>query len=232
VTERTQELQRSNEELEAFSYSLAHDLRTPLRGISGFSAVLAAESAGKLGTTGLDYLNRIQAATRRMGDLIDDMLALAHASRTPLQRQEVDLSRLAQAIAAGLKQSEPLRRVEFAITPGIMVRADPGLMRISMENLLGNAWKFTSKADSAKIQFGLTSVEGKPAYFVRDNGIGFDPAFSSKLFVQFQRLHTASEYDGTGTGLAIVARVVRRHGGRVWAEGAVDQGATFYFTLG
>lgn len=231
VAERTHELQRSNEELEAFSYSLAHDLRTPLRGISGFSAVLAASCADKLDANGLDYLRRIQAAVGRMGDLIDDMLALAHAGRVKLQRQHVDLSDIARELSSILRNADPLRRVEFVIAPGIAADADPELMRISLDHLLGNAWKFTLKRESAIIEFGLTNVGGKPVYFVRDNGIGFDPAFSSKLFGQFQRLHTANEYDGTGIGLAIVARVIRRHGGRVWAEGAVGQGAAFYFTL-
>ena len=231
VLDRTQELQRSNEELEAFSYSLAHDLRTPLRGISGFSAVLAANSADKLDATGLDYLRRIQSATRRMGDLMDDLLALAHASRVKLQRQDIDLSELAGSLAAELKHSDPKRRVEFVISPGIVASADPGLMRICLNNLLGNAWKFTSKKDYAIIEFGRTAAAGTESFCVRDNGIGFDPAFSGKLFGQFQRLHTDSEYAGTGIGLAIVARVIRRHGGRVWAEGAVNQGAAFYFTL-
>ena len=231
VAERTHELQRSNEELEAFSYSLAHDLRTPLRGISGFSTVLAASCADKLDATGLDYLRRIQAAIGRMGDLIDDMLALAHAGRVKLQRQHVDLSDIAREVASILRNADPLRRVEFLIAPGIAANADPELMRISLDHLLGNAWKFTLKRESAIIEFGFTNAGGKPVYFVRDNGIGFDPAFSSKLFGQFQRLHTASEYDGTGIGLAIVARVMRRHGGRVWAEGAVGLGAAFYFAL-
>jgi PAS domain S-box-containing protein len=231
VLERTQELQRSNEELESFSYSLAHDLRTPLRGISGFSAVLAANSADRLDATGHDYLRRIQSAARRMGDLMDDLLALAHASRVKLERHDVDLSAIATSIASELRETDPKRRVEFIIAPGIMASADPGLMRICLSNLLGNAWKFTSKKDYAAIEFGRTAAAGTEAYCVRDNGIGFDPAFSGKLFGQFQRLHAESEYAGTGIGLAIVARAVRRHGGRVWAEGSVQQGAAFYFTL-
>jgi len=231
VMHRTQELQRANEELEAFSYSLAHDLRTPLRGISGFSAVLAANSADKLDAIGLDYLRRIQSATRRMGELLDDLLALAHASRVKLQRQDVDLSAIASSLATELKDTDPKRRVEFIVTPGIVVSADPGMMRICLNNLLGNAWKFTAKKEYATVEFGRTAAAGTEAYCVRDNGIGFDPAYSGKLFGQFQRLHAESEYDGTGIGLAIVARVIRRHGGRVWAEGAVNQGAAFYFTL-
>jgi hypothetical protein len=231
VTERTRELEISNEELGAFSYSVAHDLRTPLRGISGFSAILAAEYAGKLDATALGYLQRIQAATIRMSEVMDDLLALAHAGRAEIKREDVDLSALAQAVAATLERSDPQRQVEFAIAPGMAADADLRLMRIALENLLGNAWKFTDKTEHAKIEFGIAEASGKPAFFVRDNGIGFDPAFSGKLFEQFQRLHTDKEYEGSGVGLAIVARVIRRHGGRIWAEGAVGQGAVFYFTL-
>jgi PAS domain S-box-containing protein len=232
VKERTLELEHSNEELAAFSYSVAHDLRAPLRGINGFSAILADEYVGKLDAMALGYLERIRVASVHMGDVMDDLLALAHAGRAELQRQEVDLSAMAQAIAANLRSAAPQRRVEFVITPGLMASADPGLMRIALDNLFGNAWKFSAKTEGAKIEFGLTTAEGQLAYFVRDNGAGFDPAYSSKLFEQFQRLHTDKEYEGTGVGLAIVARVIRRHGGRIWAEGAVGRGATFHFTLG
>jgi PAS domain S-box-containing protein len=231
VMERTRELKRSNEELEAFSYSVAHDLRTPLRSINGFSAILAAEYAGALDARAQDYLQRIRAATGRMGDVMDDLQALAYTSRTELQRQEVDLSAMAREVAASVGEKDPQRRVEFVIAPGMVASADPGLMRIALDNLFGNAWKFTSKRENAIIEFGLTTAEGKRAYFLRDNGIGFDPAFSGKLFGQFQRLHTDTEYKGVGMGLAIVARVIRRHEGQIWAEGAVEQGATFYFTL-
>jgi len=232
VRERTRELERSNEELAAFSYSVAHDLRTPLRGINGFSAFLAGEYAGKLDATALGYLQRIQAAAIRMGEVMDDLLALAHAGRVELQRQEVDLSALAQAVAASFESAAPQRRAEFVIAAGITADADPGLMRIALDNLFSNAWKFSAKAEGARIEFGMITAEGKPAYFVRDNGAGFDSAFSGKLFEQFQRLHTDKEYEGAGVGLAIVARVIRRHGGRIWADGAVGQGAVFYFTLG
>jgi len=231
VMERTRELKRSNEELEAFSYSVAHDLRTPLRSINGFSAILAAEYAGALDARAQDYLQRIRAATGRMGDVMDDLQALAYTSRTELQRQEVDLSAMAREVAASVGEKDPQRRVEFVIAPGMVASADPGLMRIALDNLFGNAWKFTSKRENAIIEFGLTTAEGKRAYFLRDNGIGFDPAFSGKLFGQFQRLHTDTDYEGAGIGLAIVARVIRRHEGQIWAEGAVEQGATFYFTL-
>jgi len=232
VKERTRELERSNEELAAFSYSVAHDLRTPLRGINGFSAILAGAYADKLDATAQDFLRRIRAATVRMGEVMDDLLALAHAGRAELRRQEVDLSELAQAVAAGLQAAEPARRVEFAIAPGLVADADAGLMRIALDNLLGNAWKFTARREQARIEFYAALVEGSPAYCVRDNGVGFDPAFAGKLFEQFQRLHTDKDYEGTGVGLAIVSRVIRRHGGRIWAEGEPGEGAAFFFTLG
>jgi PAS domain S-box-containing protein len=231
VMERTRELKRSNEELETFSYSVAHDLRTPLRSVNGFSAILAAEYAGELDARAQDYLQRIREATSRMEEVMDDLQALAYASRTELQRQELDLSTLAGEIAASLRENAAQRRVEFVIAPGMVANADPGLMRIALENLFGNAWKFTSKQEKAVIEFGLTTADGKQAYFLRDNGVGFDPEFSSKLFGQFQRQRTDKDYGGAGMGLAIVARIIRRHDGQIWAEGAVGQGATFYFTL-
>lgn len=225
------ELEHALKDVEMFIYSAAHDLRTPLRGINGFSAILADEYADRLDANGVAYLRRIQAATSRMWNVMDDLLALAHAGKAELRRQEVDLSALAQAVAANLKGAEPQRQVEFDIAPGMMANVDPGWLRIALDNLLGNAWKFTARTEGARIGFGLTTVEGRPVYCVRDNGVGFDPAFASKLFEQFQRLHTDREYEGSGVGLAIVARVIRRHGGRIWAEGAPGQGATFYFTL-
>jgi PAS domain S-box-containing protein len=231
VMERTRELKRSNEELEAFSYSVAHDLRTPLRSINGFSAILAAEFVGNLDARAQDYLQRIRAAASRMGEVMDDLQALAYASRTELQRREVDLSAMAREVAASLQEQDPQRRAAFVIAPGMVANADPGLMHIALDHLFGNAWKFTSKQEEAIIEFGLTTAGDKPAYFLRDNGAGFDPAFSGKLFGQFQRLHTDKEYEGTGIGLAIVARVIRRHDGQIWAEGAVEKGATFHFTL-
>jgi PAS domain S-box-containing protein len=231
VMERTRELRRSSEELEAFSYSVAHDLRAPLRSINGFSAILAAEYAGALDARARDYLRRIRAVTSRMSEVMDDLQALAYSSRTDLQRQAVDLSAIASEVAASLREKTPQRRVEFVIAPGVVASVDPGLMRIALDNLFGNAWKFTSKRENAIIEFGVTTAEGKRTYFLRDNGIGFDAALSGKLFGQFQRVHTDNEYEGTGIGLAIVARVIRRHDGQIWAEGAVEQGATFYFTL-
>jgi PAS domain S-box-containing protein len=233
VKERTRELERSNEELASFSYSVAHDLRAPLRGINGFSAILAEDYADKkLDATARDYLQRIQKATVRLGRVMDDLLALAHAGRKELQRADVDLSAMASDAVAALALAEPARRTECIIAPGMRTKADPELTRIALDNLLGNAWKFTAKTEGARIEFGPATVQGEPAYVVRDNGIGFDTAFSARLFEQFQRLHTDKDYEGTGVGLAIVARVVRRHGGRIWAEGAVGRGAAFYFTLG
>jgi PAS domain S-box-containing protein len=235
ITERkrTQDaLQQAVDDVELFIYSAAHDLRTPLRGINGFSAILASDYADRLDATALGYLKRIQAAASRMWVVMDELQALAHAGSADLRRQAVDLSAMVQALAAAYKAADPQRQVELAIAPGVVANADPAWLHIALDNLFGNAWKFTATREVAKIEFGLTMAEGRPAYFVRDNGVGFDPAFSGKLFQQFQRLHTDKEYEGSGVGLAIVARVIRRHGGCTWAEGAVGHGATFYFTLG
>jgi PAS domain S-box-containing protein len=239
VAERTQqleaannELEFTNKELESFSYSVAHDLRSPLRAINGYSAILSEEYAGKaLDATAQDYLQRVRTAADRMGELIDDLLDLTRVSKVEVRRDEIDLSAVAHAVATTLKSADPQRNVDIVIAPAAPARADPGLTRIALENLFGNAWKFTSKSENARIEFGVVIVDGKPAYFVRDNGVGFDPAFGNKLFEQFQRLHAEHEFEGTGIGLAIVDRIVRRHAGKVWAEGAVGQGATFYFTL-
>jgi len=233
VVERTAQLEATNKELEAFSYSVSHDLRAPLRGIDGFSRVLEEDFAGKLDETGRSHLQRVRAAAQRMGALIDDMLMLSQVTRKEMRRELVDLSALAESIAAELRKAEPERHAEFRITPGLAAKGDPVLLRAVLENLLGNAWKFTSKRPEATIEFGRIASNGDDnAYFVRDNGAGFDMAYASKLFGAFQRLHAAAEFRGTGIGLATVQRIVRRHGGRAWAEGAVDKGATFYFTLG
>ena len=232
VWERTRELEKANLELEAFSYSVAHDLRAPLSSIGGFSAILAAQYADKLDPAAQGYLERIQAASKRMKDVTDNLLALAHAGAVELQRQPVDLSTMAQEIATSLRAMEPQREVDILITPGMVADADPGLTRIALDNLLRNAWKFTTKTENAKIEFATTTSNGDLVYVIRDNGAGYDPALSNKLFTQFGRLHSEKEFDGSGIGLAIVARVIRRHGGRIWAEGAVGQGAAFYFTLG
>jgi PAS domain S-box-containing protein len=224
-------LTAANKELEAFSYSVSHDLRAPLRAIDGFSHVLLEDCAGKLADTDKNHLNRIRAATQRMGLLIDDLLKLARITRTEMHIQSLDLSAIVRSITADLRKTQPERHIEFAIENGLKVMADPGLMQIVLVNLLSNAWKFTSKRPSAVIEFGKIHLNGNTAYFVRDDGAGFDPAYADRLYGAFQRLHAASDFPGTGVGLATVQRIVHRHGGRVWAESAVGQGATFYFTL-
>jgi len=231
VIERTTQLEAVNKELEAFAYSVSHDLRAPLRSIDGFSQVLLEDYSGKLDEEGKDYLRRVRSASQRMADLIDDILNLSRLTRGEMQRETVDLSALAQAIATELQQSQPERQVEFIITLGLVVTADAHLLRVALENLLGNAWKFTQKQPSARIEFGYAETNGQSAYFVRDNGVGFDMAYADKLFGAFQRLHSSNEFEGTGVGLATVQRIIHRHGGNIWAESAVDQGTTFYFTL-
>jgi|GEM_PF-1020779 len=231
VRQRTAQLEAANQELEAFSYSVSHDLRTPLRSIDGFSRILLEDYAGKLDEEGQDSLRRVRAASQRMGELIDDMLKLSRVTRNEMQPGTVDLSALAHNIAAELEQEEPARRVEWVIAEGLAVQGDAALLRVAMQNLLGNAWKFTSKQPQARIEVGATERDGVPTHFVRDNGAGFDMAFAGKLFGAFQRLHDAAEFPGTGIGLATVQRVLHRHGGRIWAESAVGQGATFFFTL-
>ncbi|MBK9713400.1 MAG: PAS domain-containing protein [Kouleothrix sp.] len=232
VAERTAELEAANHELEAFSYSVSHDLRAPLRSIDGFSQALLEDYAERLDATGRDYLQRIRAACQRMGQLIDDMLNLSRLTRSDMCPKAIDLSALVETIAAGLQRAQPGRRIDLVVAPGLVANGDPRLLRIALENLLDNAWKFTSRRAQARIEFGLTTRDGLPAYFVRDDGAGFDMAYADKLFGVFQRLHTAEEYEGTGIGLITVKRIIQRHGGQVWGEGAIDRGATFYFTLG
>jgi len=231
VADRTAGLEAANRELEAFSYSVSHDLRAPLRAIDGFSQILVEECAGQLDETARGYLNRILSANQHMAELIDDMLKLSRVSRSEFQVHEVDLSQLARELEAGLRAGEPARQVEVLIPETLKVQADVNLMRIALDNLLQNAWKFTRKAEAPRIEVGCREEAGRPVYFVRDNGAGFDMAYADKLFGAFQRLHTEREFEGTGIGLAIVLRIIRRHGGSIWAEGAVRQGATFYFTL-
>ena len=231
VIERTTQFEVANKELESFSYSVSHDLRAPLRSIDGFSQALLEDHGDKLDDQGRSDLQRVHAATRRMGQLIDDMLNLARVSRGEMQREAVDLSSLVKSIAAELKAAEPERRVDLAIADGVGTQGDARLLRILLENLLRNAWKFTGKHPTAQIEFGTSQNNGKPVYFVRDDGAGFDMAYAGKLFGTFQRLHATTEFNGTGVGLATVQRIAHRHGGKVWAEGKVDQGATFYFTL-
>jgi light-regulated signal transduction histidine kinase (bacteriophytochrome) len=231
VVERTAQLEVANQELEAFSYSVSHDLRAPLRSIDGFSRFLLKHCFDKLDAREQDYLQRIRAASQRMGQLIDDLLHLARLTRIDICRQAVDLSKLARIIAAELRQTQPRRHVECIIADGLLVYGDRRLLQVMLQNLLGNAWKFTAKLPQARVEVGCTQYDGQTVYCVRDNGAGFDMAYADKLFAPFQRLHTTDEFEGLGIGLATVQRIVHRHGGRIWAEGAVDHGATFYFTL-
>jgi PAS domain S-box-containing protein len=233
VQQRTAELQRANQELEAFSYTVAHDLRAPLRSISGFAGLLREDHAGQLDAQGLVFAERIAAASETMDALISGLLALSRLGRAELVLENVDLSAAAGAIAAELAERDPARAVEFAIQPGLTARADRQLIRDVLENLLGNAWKFTSGHARARIEFGAAAADSgnEVTYYVRDDGAGFDPRFAGKLFGSFQRLHTRIEFPGSGIGLASVRRIIQNHGGRVWAQGAVEQGAVFYFTL-
>ena len=245
VAERTHELEERNEtlrhnaaqllaantELDAFAYSVSHDLRAPLRSIDGFSQILLEDYAARLDEAGHDSLRRVRAATQRMGTLIDDLLKLARVTRTEIRAEAVDLSDMARDIAAELQRATPERQVEFAIAPQLKARGDPRLLRVVLDNLLRNSWKYTAKQARPRIEFGSVEENGGHAFMVRDNGAGFDMKYADKLFGVFQRLHSAADFEGTGIGLATVRRIINRHGGRIWAEGAVDQGATFYFTL-
>ncbi|MEJ2619659.1 MAG: ATP-binding protein [Candidatus Thiodiazotropha sp.] len=231
VEKRTAELARSNKELEAFSYSVSHDLRAPLRSIVGFSQVLTEEYQDRLDDSGLDYLGRVSAAATRMGVLIESLLRLSRLGRQEMQVGTVDLSALANTILSTLAESEPERQVSVQIEAGLKVKGDEQLLGIALENLIGNAWKYTGRREKAEIIFGKTEKAGKPCYFIEDNGAGFDMRYAGNLFGAFQRLHKSSDFEGTGIGLATVARIIHRHGGSVWAESVVDAGATFYFQL-
>lgn len=229
---RSAELETANKELESFSYSVSHDLRAPLRGIDGFSQALQEDYAAGLDGTARNYLGRIRAGTKRMGDLIDDLLNLARVTRAEMHRERIDLSKMATEVVKDLQSSDAHRTtVDVRIGKSLSGSGDSRLVRVALHNLLGNAWKFTSKRVDATIEFGSQTANRHKIYFVRDNGTGFDQAYSARLFGAFQRLHSMDEFPGTGIGLATVQRIVHRHGGRVWAEGAVDQGATIYFTL-
>lgn len=225
------EVEATNRELESFSYSVSHDLRAPLRAIDGFSLALLEDYVDKLDAGGKDFLERIRAASQRMAQLIDDLLNLSRVSRSAINRQKIDLSAIAGSIVDELRRAEPQRQVQFTCAGPLAADGDERLMRVALENLLGNAWKFTGKVAEAKLELGVASKDGAPAYFVRDNGAGFDMSHANKLFGPFQRLHAMNEFAGTGIGLATVQRIIHRHGGRVWAEAQVGQGATFYFTL-
>lgn len=228
---RNAQLETANKELDAFSYSVSHDLRAPLRAIDGFSQALLEDYQDKLDSTAQDYLQRVRLAAQRMSALIDDLLNLSRVTRSEIHREKLDLSAIVKSTAEELQRGTPGRSVKFVITDGLTADGDSRLLRVAIENLLGNAWKYTSAHSRAQIEFGLYQANGRPAFFVRDDGAGFDPRYSDRLFGAFQRLHGVSEFPGTGIGLATVQRIIRRHGGEIWAEGAVEKGATFYFTL-
>jgi PAS domain S-box-containing protein len=235
ITERRaneEALKKAYEDLESFSYSVSHDLRAPLRAMDGFSDELLEEYKDKLDDRGRDYLGRIRQSAQRMARLIDDLLNLSRLGRTKIARETVDLSEMARRIYAELQRAEPQRRVELTVTPGMTAHADPTLIRVVLENLIGNAWKYTSHHPTARIEVGVDRQQGEPIYFVRDDGAGFDMEYRPKLFGAFQRLRTDDRFPGTGIGLASVRRIIHRHGGEVSARGAVEKGATFTFTLG
>jgi PAS domain S-box-containing protein len=232
LKQRAAQLESANKELEAFAYSVSHDLRAPLRTIDGFSLALLEDYAGQIPDEGQNYLMRIRTAAQRMAQLIDDLLSLSRVSRAAIEPVTINLSSLAHTVVRDLQQAQPQRIVEIVITPDLIVRGDQRLLRIVLENLLSNAWKFTSKQEYARIEFGAQETDDQRTYYIRDNGAGFDMIYANKLFGTFQRLHANSEFPGIGIGLAIVQRIIQRHRGRVWAEAAIDKGATFYFTLG
>ncbi len=230
--ELVRDLEHKNRELESFSYAVSHDLRAPLRRIESFSRAVQDSQAERLDADGRRYLDRVREASQQMSQLIDDVLYLARVTRAEMRDQEVDLSGLVTLWLERMREAERAREVEVKVRPGVMVAADGQLLRIAVENLLENAWKFTARTPAARIEFGQSNAGGEPAYFIRDNGAGFDMAYADRLFGPFQRLHLASEFPGTGIGLATVQRIIHRHGGRVWAEGMLGQGATFHFTIG
>jgi light-regulated signal transduction histidine kinase (bacteriophytochrome) len=231
LTQLASELRVANEELEAFSVSVSHDLRAPLRTITGFTKVLLEDHGDRLDNPARNYLERMCLATQRMEHLIADLLELSRVSRSEMRHETIDLSGLARVITSELQESAKNREVSFTLEPELKAEGDPRLLRIALENLFSNAWKFTGRNPNPRIEFGVTLEDGAIAYFVRDNGAGFDMAYADRLFGAFQRFHNATDYPGTGVGLATVQRIVQRHGGKVWAESALGKGATFYFTL-
>jgi PAS domain S-box-containing protein len=228
---RTYELEGVNRELEAFSYTVSHDLKAPLRSIEGFAQAVLEDYADRLGEAGKDYLTRVHSASRRMAQLIDAMLDMSRLTRGELRERVVDLSSLAQVIVHDLQKKEPERRVEFLIAEKLKVNGDPAMLQVVLENLMENAWKFTGRHAAAKIEFGAVDMDGNRVYYVRDDGAGFDPAYADKLFMPFKRLHSTAEFPGLGIGLAIAHRIISRHNGRMWAEAAPEKGATVFFTL-
>ena len=231
LQQRTEQVLAANRELEAFSYSISHDLKAPLRTMAGFSEILLEDYGDKLDATGKDHLNRIKKAGQTMSRLIDDMLKLSSITRTEMIKDKVNLSELAQSIYVELKTTQPERQAEFIVAPEVFVNGDRQLLQILMQNLLDNAWKFTNKCSHSRLEFGGNQQEGKSVYFIKDNGAGFDMKYADGLFQPFRRLHNTEEYAGTGIGLAIVQRVIQRHGGRIWADSQTGKGTTFYFTL-
>ena len=232
VKERTAELESANAQLESFSYTIAHDLRGPVRAMNGYSEMLLARNEDRLDLKSVEFIRRVVAGSQRMAALIDDLLGFARLSRQDMRREVCDLGKLANAVIANLDQENPTRKVEVTIHSGMSAICDAGLMHAALENLIGNAWKYTSKIDHARIEFGNHRHDGQIIYYVRDNGAGFDMQYAGKLFKPFQRLHHANEFEGTGIGLATVQKIVERHGGRVWIEGAVNKGTTVFFTIG
>lgn len=225
------DLEAARKELASFIYSVSHDLRAPLRIIDGFGQALAEDYGDRLDDAGREYLRNIRDATARMEQLINSLVELAKISKAEIRRETVNLTEMAESIASELKQSDPGRKVEFSIQPGLTVLGDPALLRIAFENLLRNSWKFTRKHPAARIEVGQEKRDGNPAFYVRDDGAGFDPANAARMFGAFQRFHTTAEFEGTGIGLAMVQRIVHRHGGKVWAEGKVEEGVTVYIGL-
>ena len=230
--ELVRDLEHKNRELESFSYAVSHDLRAPLRRIDSFSRAVLESQGDRLDEAGQRFLSRVREASQHMSQLIDDVLYLSRVTRADLRDQEVDLSSIASLILTRLQESEPERKMDAKVRPGVLVTGDSQLLKIAMENLLENAWKFTAKEPESRIEFGMMQAGGEATYFVRDNGAGFDMTYTDRLFGPFQRLHPQGEFPGNGIGLATVQRIIHRHGGRVWAEGLVGQGATFYFTMG
>jgi signal transduction histidine kinase len=232
LEEKTEELVLVNRELEAFSYSVSHDLRTPLRGIDGFSAALAADYSSILDANAHEYIAFIRSGAQRMGQTIDDLLKLSQITRTTMQSSPTNLSKIAQETFQSLKDKNPKASIEFSAQENLSALGDPGLLRLVLENLISNAWKFSAKKPDAKIEFGATQDQEKTIFFVRDNGVGFDMKYASKLFGAFQRLHSVEEFPGTGIGLATSKRIIDRHGGKIWADSKPGSGTTFHFTLG
>ncbi|MGM0651296.1 MAG: PAS domain-containing sensor histidine kinase, partial [Bacillota bacterium] len=231
VRERTVQLEAANRELDAFTHSASHDLRSPLNRISGFSNALLEDCSDQLDPQSRDYLQRINSSCEHMKLLIDDLLKLSRVSQMQVSREPVELSVLANIYLKELMDSEPNRQAEIVNTPGLVVEGDTALLRIALENLLGNAWKYTGGKEKARIEFGSMVQDEKEVYYIRDNGTGFDMKHAEKIFTAFQRLHDSKKYPGTGIGLSIVSRIISRHGGEIWAEGEPGKGACFFFTL-